>query len=203
MNRRIILAFLFLFSICLVSCSSSTETDQQPAFPELNGHWVVDNNHYLKDKTITDTDQMFDQLKSDGIAEVAIVIQEGVRNNGPYDDEKIWARDWGRKIELGDESDRAIVWLIRPDVKPEENRVTIEISTHLTWLVFGDYESMLQEAADYANADDFDGSVASITRNTDEVLRRIWKERKDLNEKNNPDTATTGKFDVAFGWVCG
>ena len=181
LNRRIkISACLFLLSICLVACSPSTN-NQQPAFPELNGHWVVDNYHYLKDKTITDTDQVFNQLQSDGIAEVAIVIQEGIKNNGPYDDEKIWARDWGRKIELGGEDDRAIVWLIRPDVEPEENRVTIEISTHLTWLVYSDYGPILEEAADYANANDLDGSVTSITRNTDEVLRRVWKERKDLS----------------------
>lgn len=162
--------------IATSSCTTTKKT--QPEFPAIGKYWVVDQNGLLSQEVVLDADRVLQKLKEDKIAEVAIIIQKGIINNGPLDDEKIWAMNWGRKVKLGDtENQRAIVWLIRPDVKPENNRVTIEISTHLTWLTPGDYGPMLEEAANYANENDFDGAIDSIVRNTDEILRRIWKER--------------------------
>jgi hypothetical protein len=149
----------------------------QPNFPSLGKYWVVDPDNYLKQSTIESASKVLDNLRQDHIAEVTIVIQKGIKNKGPLNDEKIWLRDWGRSIKLGDKEDqRAVVWLIRPDVKPEENRVTIEVSTHLTWLTAGDYGPIMEEAADYANYNDFNGTVESLVRNTDEVLRKIYKD---------------------------
>ncbi|MDD4937566.1 MAG: TPM domain-containing protein [Candidatus Shapirobacteria bacterium] len=167
----------------LFACSTPNGTDntkKQPSFPSLGKYWVVDPDGYLELDTIKYADAILEQLRKDHIAEVAIVIQKGVKDNGPYDDELIWARDWGRYIELGDKEDRrAIVWLIRPDVDPEDDRIIIEISKDLTWLTLGKYKPIMEDAAIYANFDDFDKAVEILTKETDEVLRKLW------NEKNN------------------
>jgi hypothetical protein len=188
LKRVTIFIICVIFILFLVGCDNANTTgsvngdirpdENQPEFPELTQYWVVDPDNYLQQSTIDSAHETLEKLRQDGIAEVAIVIQEGIKNHGPFNDEKIWAMKWGRWIKLGDKEDeRAIVWLIRPDVEPEENRVTIEVSTHLTWLTAVDYGPALEEAAEYANADDFDGAVESITRNTNEILRKIWKEK--------------------------
>jgi hypothetical protein len=69
---------------------------------------------------------------------------------------------------------RSVVWLIRPDAKPTEQRVAIEISRWLYWYTAMDYAASLTEASNYANAGDFNGALVSIARNTDEKLRQLW-----------------------------
>jgi len=181
MKRLVSLVLLLYCCLTLLSCSTnnSTANDKgQPNFPSLGEYWVIDPYGLVNQDVIEASDQVFEQLRQDNIAEIAIVIQKGIKDKGPMNDELIWARNWGRSVKLGDKEDqRAIVWLIRPDVKPEENRITIEISTKLTWLTVGDYGPIMEDAAEYANYDDFNGAVESLTRNTDEVLRRLWKER--------------------------
>jgi len=150
----------------------------QPEFVKLGKYWVVDPKGFLDESTLIDADSVLEQLRLDHIAEVAIVIMTGIKNNGPFDDEKIWARDWGREIKLGDINDkRSIVWLIRPDVDPSEGRVTIEISTHLTKLTVSDYYSILEEAGHFANANNWNEAVYSIVRGTNTVLRQFFNER--------------------------
>lgn len=153
----------------------------QPAFPKLGQYWVVDPTNacrFGKD-TIVMADQVLEKLRQEDIAEVAVVCQKGVKSSGPLNDEKIWAMKWGRWAKLGDKQDRrAIVWLIRPDVKPQDNRVTIEVSLWLTWYTAIDYGPGLEEAAEYVNANNFDGALESIVRTTNETLRIRWKEFK-------------------------
>jgi hypothetical protein len=69
---------------------------------------------------------------------------------------------------------RAVVWLIRPDAKPDEQRVAVEISRWLYWYTAIEYTDDLREAANYANAGDFNGALVAIARNTDEKLRQLW-----------------------------
>lgn len=150
----------------------------QPAFPKLDQYWVVDSSHCFRETTIQMADQVFEKLRTDRIAEVAVLCVRGVKNQGPLNDEKIWAMKWGRWAKLGDKQDRrAIVWLIRPDVRPEENRITVEVSTQLYWWTAIDYGPGLEEAADYANVGDLNGALESITRTTDETLRYLWRDR--------------------------
>jgi hypothetical protein len=150
----------------------------QPPFPKLGQYWVVDNGCGFDTETVKWADQIFEQLRLDRIAEVALVCQTGIQSRGPLNDEKIWAMEWGRWARLGDKQDRrAIVWLIRPDVKPEENRVTIEVSTWLTWYTAIDYGDTLESAANYANWNNFSGALEEIARGTDASLRELWSHR--------------------------
>lgn len=187
----IIIICLSLASL-LVSCSKSstgssqsptnntiTPDEGQPKFPSIGKYWVVDPDNYLNELVKKTADEVFEKLRLDENTEIVIVVQKGIVNRGPTNDEKIWAMKWGRWAKLGDRHNRlAVVWLIRPDVKPEENRVTIEISTPLYWYTAVDYGPTLEEAVEYANANDFNGAVESIVRNTDETIRKISKQKR-------------------------
>jgi len=152
----------------------------QPAFPQLGQYWVIDQCGCFSQGKIEMADQVFEKLRQDGIAEVIVVCIKGVKNKGPLNDEKIWTTALGRYLRLGDKrANRAIIWLIRPDVKPEENRVTVEVSAKLYWWTAIDYGPALEEAADYANAGDYDGLLESLVRNTDESLRYLWREHQE------------------------
>ncbi len=147
----------------------------QPAFPELGHYWIVDNGCSKKKKKVKIADAMFEKLRLDGIAEAAIICQKGIVDKGGTNNDKIWLRDWARWAKMGSAQDsRSVVWLIRPDAKPEEQRVSVEISRWLFWYTAMDYADSLKEAANYANEGDYNGALVSIARNTDEELRQLW-----------------------------
>ena len=147
----------------------------QPEFPALGQYWVIDRGCGFDPAKVQVADAMFEQLRRDGIAEVAIVCQAGVVDKGPTNDELIWLRDWARWAKMGDvEDDRSVVWLIRPDVPVSETRVTVEASRWLYWYTAIAYADTLKEASDYANVGDFNGALVSLARNIDEELRLLW-----------------------------
>ena len=147
----------------------------QPAFPALGQYWIVDNGCNFDLEKVKIADAMFEKLRLDGIAEVAVICQTGIVDKGGTNDDKIWLRDWARWAKMGSaQDDRSVVWLIRPDARPDEQRVSIEISRWLYWYTAIDYADCLGEAANYANAGDFNGALVSIARNVNEELRQLW-----------------------------
>jgi hypothetical protein len=186
-------AFLFLALVLLIGCGTAPLTQGisagsydtkvvpdagQPAFPKLGQYWVVDpeNACHLSRDSVVLVDQALEKLRTDHIAEVAIVCQTGVKNQGPMNDEKIWTMKWGNWARIGDPKDqRGVVVLIRPDVKPEENRITIENSVWLYQNTVLTYHPVIEEAARYANAEDYNGCIESLARNLDETLRQVVK----------------------------
>ncbi|MHC1784577.1 MAG: hypothetical protein AB9891_17785 [Anaerolineaceae bacterium] len=150
----------------------------QPAFPELGQYWVVDQGCGFDPQKVRIADAMFEKLRIDGIAEVAIICQTGIVNKGATNNDKIWLRDWARQAKMGDvEDDRSVIWLIRPDAEEEEQKLAIEISRWLFWYTAMDYAGTLNEASNYANVEDYDGALVSIARNTDDTLRKLWKKQ--------------------------
>jgi hypothetical protein len=147
----------------------------QPAFPALGQYWIIDDGCSFDPEKVKIADAMFEKLRRDGIAEVAIVCQTGIVDKGGTNDDKIWLRDWARWAKMGSAQDsRSVVWLIRPDAKPTEQRVAVEISRWLFWYTAMDYADNLKEASNYANAGDFNGALVAIARNTNEKLRQLW-----------------------------
>jgi hypothetical protein len=147
----------------------------QPVFPALGQYWIIDNGCNFDLAKVKTADAMFEKLRTDGIAEVAIVCQTGIVNKGGTNDDKIWLRDWARWARMGSAQDsRSVVWLIRPDAKPTEQRISVEISRWLYWYTAMQYADGLREAANYANAGNFTGALVAIARNTDEKLRQLW-----------------------------
>lgn len=153
---------------------SVTPDSGQPPFPAIGTYWVIDKGCNFSLDYIQDADRVFEQLRLDKIAEVAVICQTGVKNQGPYNDEKIWTMEWGNWSKLGDaQMKRGVVVLIRPDVRPEENRITIENSIWIYQNTVMDYYPVIQEAANYANYGDFNGCLESLARNLDATLRRV------------------------------
>jgi hypothetical protein len=147
----------------------------QPAFPALGQYWIIDDGCGFDPAKVKIADAMFEKLRTDGIAEVALVCQTGIVNKGGTNDDKIWLRDWARWAKMGSVQDsRAVVWLIRPDAQPDQERVSIEISRWLYWYTAIDYADGLSEASNYANVGDFNGALVAIARNTDDKLRQLW-----------------------------
>jgi hypothetical protein len=147
----------------------------QPAFPALGQYWIIDNGCNFDSGKVKTADVLFEKLRTDGIAEVAVVCQTGILDKGGTNDEKIWLRDWARWAKLGAVEDaRAVVWLIRPDAGKTEQRITVEISRWLYWYTAIEYADGLNEAARYANAGDFNGALVALARNTDAKLRQLW-----------------------------
>lgn len=182
------LIIMLVLAACSPKTSDSRPTDSpnttvdesvvpdkgQPDFPALGLYWVVDNGCNFDADYVRDADQVFEKLRLDHIAEVVVICQTGVQNFGPYNDEKIWSMKWGNWARLGDAKDkRGVVILIRPDVKPEENRITIENSIWIYQNTVMDYFPVIEEAARFANYDDLNGCLESLARNLNDVLRRV------------------------------
>jgi hypothetical protein len=148
----------------------------QPAFPVLGRYWVIDKGCNFSEEKLKIADATFEKLRTDGIAEVAIICQSGIVDKGATNDDKIWLRDWARQAGMGEKDvNRSVVWLIRPDAKLEQQSVTLEVSRWLTWYTAIEYSDALKEAANYINWKDYNGALTSITRNVDDTLRRLWK----------------------------
>lgn len=151
----------------------------QPDFPELGQYWVIDNGCGFDRQKIRTADAMFEKLRADGIAEVAIICQPGIVDNGPTNNDKIWLRDWARWAKMGDaEDDRSVVWLIRPDATEVEQKIAVENSRWLYWYTAMDYAETLNEASNYANLNDYNGALVSLARGTDRKLRQLWERQE-------------------------
>lgn len=196
MKNKILMIILLILLVVLSACSgilplitpapTVTSTpfvyveggprEGQPAFPVLGRYWVIDKGCNFSVEKIKIADETFEKLRTDGIAEVAVICQTGVVDRGATNDEKIWLRDWARQAKMGEKDvNRSVVWLIRPDAKPEEQTVTLEASRWLYWYTAIEYSEALKEAANYVNWKDYDGALMSITRNVDSGLRALWK----------------------------
>jgi hypothetical protein len=143
----------------------------QPKFPELGEYWVIDVDGAcgFSSEALQFADQVFEQLRKEGISEVVVICQADITG-----DPRFWATDWGNWMRLGhEETKRGLVWLIQPDIPPERDRITVENSFALYQNTVMDYFPVLEEAANYANYNDFDGALESIARGTNEVLRSV------------------------------
>ena len=187
-NKLLILFLIFSITSCRINVVPSSTPIQseppvegqaregQPPFPSLDQYWIVDKGCNFDLDKVKIADITFEKLRADGIAEVALVCQTDILDKGATNDEKIWLRDWGRWAKMGDKEDnRSLVWLIRPDIKSKEGRISLEASRWMTWYTAVDYMEAINEAANYANANDFNGALISIARNVDAKLRELWK----------------------------
>ena len=178
---------LFL-ALTLSACGSSTQptpkpvpanwgADQlgqpgYPAFPEPGQHWVIDEACNFDANAVAKADQTLEQLRLDNIAEVAVLCISNVKDQGADNNGLIWLRNWTRHVRLGSaKDDRSIAFLIRPDMDPNKgDRVIAEQSVHL-FLSVVDYGPIVENAADWANQDQFTGALQSIVRDINVTLR--------------------------------
>ncbi len=143
----------------------------EPDFPPQKVYGIVDPNHILSKETVRESETILEGLKKDGIAEVVILIQTGVKNNPEQ-----YATRYGRYIGLGEnKKNNGLVWLIRPDVKPEKFRITYSVGRGLPRLTSSDLGEIMEGAADPINFGNYDLGVLSLVQRTDKKLRQIYE----------------------------
>ncbi len=170
--------FLILL-LFLTACTQSAVYDPNvsvpsgdPAFPPGRQYGVIDPYYYLNKSSVSNSLVIIDGLKKDGLAEIVVLIQEKVKHPEEY------ATHYGRYIGLGEkEKNNGLVWLIRPDVRPEENRITYSIGRGLPRLTSSDLVEVMLEAAPLINTGDFNDGVLTLVKGTDQKIREIYKRR--------------------------
>ena len=141
-----------------------------PDFPPLTTSWVIDKAGVLSEPVIAEGDAICERLKTDGVAEVVVVLINGVKQ--PED----WATHYGRWLGLGKKGlsteggNKGLVWLIRPDAK---EKLTISVGRGLPRFATVDYSPIIDNAVEYFNFNNYDGGVTALIARTDQVLRRI------------------------------
>lgn len=142
-----------------------------PDFPPQKVYGIVDPNNILSKETVRESEAILEGLKKDGIAEVVILIQTGVKN-----DPEQYATRYGRYIGLGEnKKNNGLVWLIRPDVEPEKFRMTYSVGRGLPDLTSSDLGEIMEGAADPINFGNYDLGVLDLVQGTDRKLRQIYK----------------------------
>ena len=176
-ERELALAIIFLIGVSISGCVQQAPIDPNaevptgdPAFPSQKEYGIRDPNHILSDKTVIGANKILDGLNHDGIAQVAVLIQNNIHHPEDY------ATHYGRYIELGQiGKDNGLVYLIRPDVDPKVGRITVSIGRGLPKFTAIDAHQIIKEVAmDYINSDDYDNGVLSLVKNTDKRLREIY-----------------------------
>jgi uncharacterized membrane protein YgcG len=146
-----------------------------PAFPALMTSWVIDRAGVLSGSVIVAGDAICQDLQADGVAEVVVILINGVKQ--PED----WATHYGRWLGLGKKGlsteggNKGLVWLIRPDA-PE--KLTVSVGRGLPRFTTVDYSPIIDAAIEYINFNNYDAGVMTLITRTDQVLRRIEGDRK-------------------------
>ncbi len=138
-----------------------------PQFPAMGTSRIIDHEQMLSDSVVAFSDQVLRKLKTDGIAEVVIVVINGVKQ------QELWAAHYGRRLGMGKDTpgNHSIVWLICPDARL---KLTISIDTSRTKLTSDDYVPMMKQTAMLLNSGNYSEGVLTLTRSTDSVLRHVY-----------------------------
>ena len=175
--RRIARCLLFVLTLMAACKGGSDRYDQNvsvpkgdPAFPALTTSWVIDKAGVLSDPVIAETDAICQKLKIDDVAEVIVILINGVKQ--PED----WATHYGRWLGLGKSGlstaggNKGLVWLIRPDAR---EKLTVSVGRGLPGFTTVDYGPIMDGALEYFNFGNYDKGVLTLVTQTDQVLRKI------------------------------
>jgi len=169
----------FLFALLLVAACTGGKGryDQNvsvpkgdPPFPPLTTSWVIDKAGVLSAPVIASGDAICQKLKTDDVAEVVVVLINGVTQ--PQD----WATHYGRWLGLGKKGlsteggNKGLVWLIRPDAR---EKLTVSVGRGLPGFTTVDYSPIMDSALEYFNFNNYDKGVVTLVTQTDQVLRKI------------------------------
>lgn len=142
-----------------------------PPFPSFTGSWVIDTTGQVSGDTISRTNEILEKLRTDGIAEVVILVTHNVGHP------ELYATRFGRSIKLGStETDNGIVYLVRPDGGQDEH-IIYSLGRGLTKFTSGRVTDATLQASQLANQSDFDAAVIALAQGTDDVLRKLYEPR--------------------------
>ncbi len=141
-----------------------------PAFVPLTDSWVIDKAGMLSKSTITTASATCQRLQQDGVAEMVVIVVNGVK----HPDE--WTTHYGRWLKLGrrglstEGGNNGVVWLIRPDA---QERITVSVGRGLPGFSTVDYGKIMNDALDYINFGNYDQGVLVLVNETDRRLRQL------------------------------
>lgn len=161
---------------------SASDTDENvsvpsgdPQFTPLTTSWIIDNAGVMDKAAIARCHTICQRLQDDGVAEVVVLIQLGVKHQSDY------ATHYGRWLRLGKKGlsteggNNGVVWLVRPDA---EERMTYSIGRGLPKLTSSHMVDVMNKAKDYLNFSNFDQGVLVLVQETDRQLRELYGNRK-------------------------
>ncbi|MFQ6082796.1 MAG: TPM domain-containing protein [Candidatus Aminicenantia bacterium] len=171
--------FAVVAILLLISCGGKEQpydtnvslAKGEPAFIPLGDYWVIDKVGALSRETIIKGDTICQTLQDDGIAEMVVLIQTGIKQPEKY------ATHYGRWLKLGKKGrsteggNNGIVWLIRPDA---EFKMTISVGRGLPRFTSSDYGEVMEKAKEYLNFNNFDKGVLVIIEETNKKLRELY-----------------------------
>ncbi|MBN1919440.1 MAG: TPM domain-containing protein [Verrucomicrobia bacterium] len=145
-----------------------------PPFTALTDSWVLDNAGVMETGAIAEAGRICQGLQDDGIAEVVVLIQNGIKHPSDY------ATHYGRWLRLGKKGlstaggNNGVVWLIRPDA---DEKMTYSIGRGLPRLTSSHMVDIMNAAKEYLNFGNYDTGVLEIVRRTDEQLRHLYSKK--------------------------
>lgn len=179
MKITMILCLLLLLVACDIGNNPYRDANDStpkgdPAFTPLSTSWVIDNENVLSKETIARGDQICNDLKSDGIAEVIVLVQGGIKHPEDY------ATHYGRWLGLGKKGssssggNNGIVWLIRPDAK---EKITVSVGRGLPKFTSIDYGKIIDDSIDYFNFNNYDSGLITLLSETDKRIRELYPKK--------------------------
>jgi len=149
-----------------------------PPFTALADSWVIDNARALRPDTAQEADAICRRLQNDGVAEVVVLIQPGVKHPEDY------ATHYGRWLKLGrkgmsgEGGNNGLVWLIRPDA---QEKMTYSRGRGLPRLTSSQLVDIMNQAKEYFNFSNYDEGVRVLVRETDKTLRGLAEKKGDAS----------------------
>jgi uncharacterized membrane protein YgcG len=171
--------FFLLLTLFLTSCTEASQYDANtevpkgdPSFVPLGQYWVIDSEGLLEKETVVEADMICERLKEDGLAEMVVLVKNGIKQPEKY------ATNYGRWLGLGKKGasteggNNGIVWLIRPDA---QEKMTISVGRGLPRFTAVDYGAVMEKAKDYINFNNYDAGILTIVEETEKQLRTIYQ----------------------------
>ena len=147
-----------------------------PPFTALATSWVIDNAGALRPDTAREASGICQRLQDDGIAEVVVLVQPGVKHPSDY------ATHYGRWLRLGrkglstEGGNNGLVWLIRPDAG---EKMTYSTGRGLPRMTSTHALGIMNQAKEYFNFGNYDEGVKVLVRETDKTLRALYGRKGD------------------------
>lgn len=173
-RSRVLAAGLLL----LAGCSGPEGSDEnatlppgEPPFPALGQSYVLDRAGVLGEATVRSCHEVCLGLKEQGVAEVVVLVQNGVRHP------EIYATHYGRWLGLGGTGPAAtggqngLVWLLRPD---GDRKITVSVGRGLPKLTAGDVVAIAAKAKASLERGAWDQAVSDLVAETARTLRKLY-----------------------------
>lgn len=147
-----------------------------PPFPPLTTSWVIDNVGVMEKGPVDKCHKICQQLRDKGVAEMVVLIQNGVKHPSEY------ATHYGRWLKLGAKGlstqggNNGLVWLIRPDA---DEKMTYSIGRGLPLLTSNHMVDIMNKAKEYLNFNNYDQGVTLLVQETEQQLSQIYDKKGD------------------------